>query len=66
MPLMCSLCVPLECTLCFCVRNRIGGYDVKDRQEAARFQVIDCDMYSSSEYVNEVLRPLKRPESAGV
>lgn len=45
---------------------RIGGYDVKDRQEAARFQVVDCDMYSSSEYVNEVLRPLKRPESAGV
>lgn len=47
----------------------IGGYSAKDKQAAARFEVVDCDEYTDSSLVNEVLvkqpPPLMGKDGAG-
>lgn len=44
---------------------RLGGYAPEDKAQAALFEIVDCETFRTSEYVNEVLRPLPPPEDAG-
>ena len=44
---------------------KIGGYEVKDRKDATMFQLVDCDTYNASEYVNQVLVPRPLPAAGG-
>lgn len=40
---------------------RLGGYAPEDKAKAALFEIVDCETFRTSDYVNEVLRPLPPP-----
>jgi hypothetical protein len=44
---------------------RLGGYAPEDKAKSALFEIIDCETYCTSDYVNEVLRPLPPPSPQG-